>query len=146
MGGTIPLGYDVKDRKLIVNQQEADTIVLIFKRYAELGSVTLLQTELKQLGYVSKRREAAGRLVAGGSPFSRGILYLTLQNHLYRGQIAHKGNIYPGQHEATVDQEMWTAVQEQLAANRRARSLALTAEDPSLLSGLIIDSDGHRMA
>jgi site-specific DNA recombinase len=145
MGGTIPLGYDIKDRKLIINQDEADTVRLIFKRYAELGSVTLLQTELIQLGHISKRREAAGKFVSGGRPFSRGILYHILQNQLYRGQITHKGNIYPGQHEAIVDQEAWTVAQEQLAANCRVRLLALNAEDPSLLSGLIFDSDGHRM-
>ncbi|HMN37574.1 MAG TPA: recombinase family protein [Hyphomicrobium sp.] len=145
MGGTIPLGYDVKERKLVINAVEADTVRLIFKRYAELGSVTLLEAELKRLGYLSKRREGAAGRLAGGRPFSRGILYLILQNHLYRGQVAHKGNVYPGQHERIVDEETWARVQEKLAANRRARSLAVNAEEPSLLSGLIFDSDGQRM-
>ena len=83
-----------------------------------------------------------------GSPvdtFSRGILYLILQNRLYRGEVAHKGDVYPGQHEAIVDAGLWQIVQDKLATNRRARSLAVGAEAPSLLSGLIFDGDGNRM-
>jgi site-specific DNA recombinase len=74
MGGTVPLGYDVKDRKLVVNPAEAETVRLIFTRYAELGSVTLLQAELDRQGYRSKRSEGAVGRLAGGRPFSRGIL------------------------------------------------------------------------
>ena len=70
MGGTIPLGYDVKDRKLVVNATEAETVRLIFARYAELGSVTLLQAELDRRGLRSKRREGAGGRLAGGQPSS----------------------------------------------------------------------------
>jgi len=77
--------------------------------------------------------------------FSRGILYLILQNRLYRGEVAHKGNVYPGQHEAIVGADLWSMVQVKLAANRKARSLAIGAEAPSLLSGIIFDSDGNRM-
>ncbi len=74
MGGNVPLGYDVKDRKLTVNETEAATVRLIFRRYAELGSVALLKAELDRLGIVSKRREGAGGRVAGGQHFSRGAL------------------------------------------------------------------------
>lgn len=145
MGGTVPLGYDVKDRKLIVNPAEAETVRLIFQRYAELGSVKLLQAELDRRELRSKRRDGAKGLITGGAKFSRGILYLILQNHLYRGEVAHKGKVYPGQHEAVVDADLWAVVQEKLAANRKARSLATGAEAPSLLSGLLFDHDGNRM-
>ena len=145
MGGTIPLGYDVKERKLVINEVEAKLVRHIFARYAELGSVTLLQAELDAHGHRSKRREGAGGLIAGGRRFSRGILYLILQNRLYRGEVEHKGNVYPGQHEAIVEAELWTLVQEKLAASRRDRKLSIGAEAPSLLSGLIFDSDGNRM-
>jgi site-specific DNA recombinase len=87
MGGNVPLGYDVKDRKLIVNEPEASTVRLIFKRYAELGSVALLKAELDRLGIVSKRREGDGGRLAGGQHFSRGALYLMLQNWIYRGEV-----------------------------------------------------------
>jgi DNA invertase Pin-like site-specific DNA recombinase len=112
MGGTIPLGYEVKDRRLIVNPAEAETVRLIFQRYAELGSVTLLQAELDRLGYRSKRREGAGGRLAGGRPFSRGILDLILGNRLYRGEVAHQGNIYPSQHEAIVNADLWQIVRD----------------------------------
>ncbi len=74
MGGNVPLGYDVKDRKLTVNETGASTVRLIFRRYAELGSVALLKAELDRLGIVSKRREGGGGRLAGGQHFSRGAL------------------------------------------------------------------------
>ncbi len=145
MGGNVPLGYDVKERKLIVNQAEAETVRMIFRRYAELGSVRLLAEELSGLGIVSKRREGAGGVLAGGNRFSRGALYTLLQNPIYRGEIGHQGKVYPGQHEAIVEAEHWKLVQDKLAGNRQARALGATAEEPSLLAGLIVDGEGHRM-
>ena len=145
MGGNVPLGYDVKDRKLIANETEASTVRVIFKRYAELGSVSLLKAELDRLGIVSKRREGAGGRLAGGQQFSRGALYLMLQNRLYRGDIVHQGEPYPGQHEAILDPELWQIVQNKLAGHRQERALAVGAEAPSLLAGLIVDADGSRM-
>ena len=145
MGGNVPLGYDVKDRKLIVSEPEASTVRLIFRRYAELGSVSLLRAELDRLGIVSKRREGAGGRLAGGQHFSRGALYLMLQNRIYRGEIVHQGTAYPGQHEAILDPELWQIVQNKLAVHRQERALAVGAEAPSLLAGLIVDADGNRM-
>jgi DNA invertase Pin-like site-specific DNA recombinase len=145
MGGNVPLGYDVKDRKLIVNEIEAETVRMIFRRYAELGSVRALGHELDRLGVVSKRREGAGSVLAGGNRFSRGALYTLLQNHLYRGEVAHQDKIYPGQHDAIVDAQLWEVVQQKLAGNRQARVLGANAEEPSLFVGLIVDGNGDRM-
>ena len=128
MGGNVPLGYDVRERKLVVSEAEASTVRMIFRRYAELGSVALLKAELERAGIVSKRREGADRELSGGKPFSRGALYLMLQNWLYRGKVAHKDKIYPGQHEAIIEPELWQAVQDRLAAGRRERSMAVGAE------------------
>jgi hypothetical protein len=119
---------------------------MIFKRYAELGSVALLKAELERAGIVSKRREGADGEPSDGKRFSRGALYLMLQNWLYRGNVAHKEKIYPGQHEAIIEPDLWRAVQDRLAAGRRQRSMAVGAEAPSLLSGLILDSDGARLS
>ena len=91
---------------------------------------------------MSKRLAGAGGWVAGGQHFSRGALYLMLQNRLYRGDIVHQGTAYPGQHKAILDPELWQIVEEKLAANRHERSLAVGAEAPSLLAGLIVDADG----
>ena len=128
MGGTVPLGYRVQERKLVVTPAEAETVRLISRRYAELGSVALLRTELDRRNIRSKRREGAGGRLAGGQKFSRGALYLLLQNRLYRGEVAHKGNVYPGQHDAIVDTELWQIVQDKLASKRRERSLAAGAK------------------
>src|SRR5262249_5666902 len=130
MGGNVPLGYDVKDRKLVVNETEAATVRLIFRRYAELGSVALLKAELGRLGIASKRREGAGGALSGGKCFSRGALYLMLQNRLYRGEVAHKDQIYPRQHDAIIDAGLWQIVQDRLAANPPGRSLAGRARAP----------------
>ena len=147
MGGTVPLGYDVEDRKLIVNESEASTVRMIFQRYAELGSVALLKAELDEKGVVSKIRTGAdGVRLSGGNAFMQGPLYLMLQNRLYRGEVAHQGNIYPGQHKAIIDPELWQVVQDRFAANRRARSLGISVEEPSLLTGLIFDADNNRLS
>jgi hypothetical protein len=116
-------------RILAVNEPEAATARLIFRRYAELGSVALLKAELDRLGIVSKRREGACGRLAGGQRFSRGALYLMLQNRIYRGGITHQGTAYPGQQQkAILDPELWQIVQDKLTANRRERSLAVGAE------------------
>jgi hypothetical protein len=119
MGGNVPLGYAVRERKLAVSEAEASTVRMIFQRYAELGSVALLKAELERAGIVSKRREGADGELSGGKRFSRGALYLMLQNWLYRGNVAHKEKIYPGQHEAIIAPELWQAVQDSPVLNRR---------------------------
>jgi hypothetical protein len=72
MGGNVPLGYDVRERKLVVSEAEASTVRMIFQRYAELGSVALLKAELERAGIVSKRGEGADGELSGGKRFSRG--------------------------------------------------------------------------
>ena len=100
MGGLPPLGYDVKDRKLVVNEREAETVRHIYRRYAVLGSVLALKEELDGDGVVSKARVDKYGRSTGGRPLARGALYLMLQNRIYRGEIVHKDNSYPGEHDA----------------------------------------------
>ena len=118
---------------------------LLFRRYAELGSVRTLADELTSLGIASKRRQGAGGVLAGGNRFSRGALYALLQNPIYRGKIGHQGKGYRGQHEVIVGPELWQLVQQKLDGNRQSRALGETAEEPSLLAGLIVDGEGNRM-
>ena len=145
MGGNVPLGYDVQDRKLVVNAAEAETVGIIFRRYVELGSVRLLGDDLNWRGIVSKRREGARGALSGGNRFSHGALYTLLQNRIYRGEITHQGNVYPGLHEPILDASLWQTVQDRLATNRHERLLGAGAEAPSLLAGLIVDAQGNRM-
>jgi site-specific DNA recombinase len=103
MGGAIPLGYDLQDRLLVINEAEADKVREIYRRYLELGCVSRLQQHLEADGIRSKKRLSKIGNVTGDSIFSRGSLYELLQNPLYLGKVRHKDKVYPGQHEAIVD-------------------------------------------
>ena len=145
MGGLPPLGYDVRDRKLVANREEAQTVLDIYRRYVELRSVRALKVELDAAGIRSKRRTFADGAVYGGHKLSRGALYLMLQNRIYRGEITHKGDAYPGEHKAIVDQALWDTVQAVLAENRVDRTTGADAKYPSLLAGLAFDDSGERL-
>jgi DNA invertase Pin-like site-specific DNA recombinase len=145
MGGRPPLGYEVRDRKLEIVAEEAETVRHIFSRYADLGSVLDLRDELADAGITAKRHVSIGGNVTGGGTLERGALYHLLQNRLYRGEIDHKGAIHPGQHEATVDEALWNKVQAALAENRVERAVRSDAASPSLLAGLLWDEDGIRL-
>src|SRR5665648_755820 len=145
MGGLPPLGYDVRDRKLIVNEEEAHTVLRIFRHYVELRSVRALKAELDAAGIRSKHRTFLDGTVYGGHKLSRGALYLMLQNRIYRGEITHKGDAYPGEHKAIVDQALWDKVQAVLAENRVDRATGVDAKYPSLLAGLAFDDSGERL-
>jgi DNA invertase Pin-like site-specific DNA recombinase len=145
MGGLPPLGYEVRDRKLVVNQAEAKTLLHIFRRYVELRSVRALKAELDDAGIRSKCRTYADGTVCGGHKLSRGALYLMLQNRIYRGEITHSGNAYPGEHKAIVDEALWDKVQAVLSENRVDRATGALASYPSLLAGLAFDDSGERL-
>ena len=108
MGGTVPLGYDAKDRKLVINKIEARKVLDIYQRYLRLKSVRALQAELDAAGIKSKQRVRPDGKDHGTQRFSQGALYLLLQNRTYRGEATHKGNAYPGEHSAIVDSNSGT--------------------------------------
>jgi DNA invertase Pin-like site-specific DNA recombinase len=145
MGGMPPLGYDVKDRKLVVNDDEARTVIGIYQSYLALKSVRALKDELAGAGIRSKRRLRPDGNEYGGQKLSRGALYLMLQNRIYRGEIAHKGQSYPGEHPAIIEQPLWDEVQVILAQNRIERLTGARAKLPSLLGGLVFDESGGRL-
>src|SRR5690348_3301950 len=133
MGGIPTLGYRAQDRKLVVIESEAEIVRAIFRRYAELGSVRLLKDELEARGIKSKSWTTASGRRIGGKPFSRGALYLMLQNRLYRGEVVHKGQSHPGEHTPVINPPLWGAVQAQLAANTAERNAGTRIRQPSLL-------------
>ena len=145
MGGLPSLGYDVQNRKLVVNEEEVLTVLHIFRRYVQLRSVRALQAELDAAGIRSKQRILVNGTPYGGQKLSRGALYLMLQNRIYRGEITHKGNAYPGEHPALVDKVLWDQVQAILAENRVNREVGSYAKQPSLLAGLAFDETGERL-
>ena len=146
MGGNPPLGYDVKDRSLVVNEAEAEIVRYIFRRYAELGSVRELKADLDARGIIGKVRHSASGRRFGGKPFSRGALYKMLQNRVYRGEIVHHGRAYPGKHTSIVDPELWATVAAALEKNRVERSTGQRSRHPSLLMGLLYDAAGNRLS
>ena len=145
MGGRPPLGYEVRDRKLEIVEEEAEAVRHIFRRYVELGSVLDLRDDLAANGITAKRHVSVGGNVTGGGRLERGALYHLLQNRLYRGEIDHKGMIHPGQHAAIIDEDLWNTVQAMLGENRIERSVRSDAAAPSLLAGLVRDEDGVRL-
>jgi site-specific DNA recombinase len=145
MGGQPSLGYEVKDRKLVVNEAEAATVRHIFQRYLELGTVRALRDDLTAKGVVSKHRTAADGSPYGGQRFSRGALYLMLKNRIYRGEIVHKGKAFPGEHAAIVDEGLWRSVQSHLEEKRLERREEDKALEPSLLTGIVFDASSEPM-
>src|SRR5271169_2058603 len=146
MGGVLPLGYDVRERRLIVNHDEAETVRAIFERYLELGSVRLLGIDLRQRGFVSGARVSRNGNARGGKQFSRGALYHLLSNPIYLGEIRHKHERHPGRHEAIVSRELWERVQQRLRDKGVRSGEGRKTEAPSSpLAGKLFDESGEPM-
>lgn len=134
MGGVVPLGYRVEARRLIVEPAEAETVRTIFARFAQCRSTTELVRWLTEQGISSRR----------GTPFSKQALWKLLNNRIYLGEIVHRGQAHPGQHEAIVDAAAWAAVQAVFAVNddecrratrgRRSPAFLLAGRQPRMLS------------
>jgi site-specific DNA recombinase len=144
MGGTLPLGYRVCDRKLVVDAQEAAQVKTIFELYLELGCVAKLKDRLDREGLRSKVRRSHAGQKSGGRAYSRGALYCLLQNPVYVGKVRHRDAIYAGEHEGVIPEQLWDKVQERLKANCKTRRTGSNAKSPSLLVGLLFDPDGNR--
>src|SRR5436853_3893387 len=145
MGGNVPLGYDANERTLVINPAEAETVRRVFALYRELGCVRRVKEEADRLGLRTKCSTAANGTERGGKPFSRGHLYTLLSNPIYTGHIAHKGELHPGQQAALIDDESWSTVRDQLAANTSNHRRRAKAAEPSLLAGLLVDARGERL-
>jgi DNA invertase Pin-like site-specific DNA recombinase len=146
MGGRAPLGYDVKQRKLVVNREEARLVNDLYRRYLELGSVSKLKTYLDQQGLKSKKRVSATGNHSGGVSFFPGALYLILQNPIYLGEVRHRNHSYPGEHEAIIPRHLWELVQAKLKKGNQGRRNGVKANCSSLLVGLIQDAAGNRLS
>jgi DNA invertase Pin-like site-specific DNA recombinase len=132
MGGIVPVGYDAHNRKLHINKVEAETVRIIFEQFLKLGNVRLLQDWLRENDVRNK----------DGNHFSRGPIYKLLHNSIYIGLIRYKAETYAGEHQALVDNETWSKVQELLAANRNSESTKARSTNASLLTAVIFDSAG----
>ena len=133
MGGFVPLGYDVQDRKLVVNEAEAATVRMIFERFVKIGSATALVRALRTEGIRGKQ----GKLV------DKGYVYKLLNNRVYVGEAVHKGTAYPGEHQAIIDRALWDRVHAVLRESPRKRAANTRAQTPALLKGLIFGPTGQ---
>ncbi len=143
-GGSVPLGYDSVDKKLVVNKDEAKTVRLIFNRYLVLKSFQKLVDELNEKGIVSKTRHLKSG-TSGGVTFTYGPLAYLLKNRTYLGETGHKGAWFPGEHEAIVDLQIFEQVQELLKANSLGRT-GRREQSGALLTGILFDDRGNRMS
>jgi site-specific DNA recombinase len=149
MGGTVPQGYRVENRKLVVDPPEAKCVRLIFELYLTCGSTTALLTELNRRGVCSAVRVSQAGRSSGGVAFGTGSIDYLLHNRVYVGEVVHKGEVYPGEHDAILDQGLFDAVQQKLASQarpKRGRRLLSQSLVTNLLTGLIFDSNGNRMS
>ncbi|CAM3302610.1 recombinase family protein [Paracoccus nototheniae] len=132
MGGNPPLGYEVKDRKLIVNEEDAAHVRWMFARFLEIGSATELAREVDVRGIRTRR----------GNRIDKKSIYRILNNRAYLGEAVHKGTSYPGEHAAIIDMATWDKVRATLTDSPRIRAARTRAQTPALLKGLIYGPDG----
>jgi site-specific DNA recombinase len=146
-GGTVPLGYDVRDKKLVINKNEAVTVCTIFHRYLELRSFGKLVADLDRRGIVTKRRNTKVAKYNGGIPFTYGPLAHFLKNRIYLGEVHHGGKWFEGEHEAIVDHATFDRVQRLLTTKSKSNGRkAKRSESGALLLGKLYDDRGNLMS
>ena len=144
VGGVVPLGYEVKDRKLIVNVEEAATVRLIFSRYLDLGSLSALQRDLRERGIITRKRTLSSGRAIGGRALTNGPLAYLLRNRMYLGDINHRDKSYPGEHAPIMERGLFEAVQTKLTENRQERRRRRQSSN-ALLMGKLFDDRGNPM-
>src|ERR1700694_3210286 len=143
VGGTLPLGYEMKDGKIAIIEEEAELVRSIFRRYLELGSVNELLRDLRERNIRTKTRRLSTGATRGGIPFGRGALYYLLGNHFYVGEVKYKNEILPGEQPSIMDRALFDAVREKSLAQWSHRTIVRNKSD-HLLTGLLFDDAGHR--
>jgi DNA invertase Pin-like site-specific DNA recombinase len=144
-GGSVPLGYDVMDKKLVINVKEAKTVRYIFQRYLQLKSFRSLIADLDSKGIHTKKRILSNGKTIGGARFTYGPLSYLLKNRTYLGETSHGDEWFPGEHEPILDQPLFQRVRDQLAEHSIARTVKRSEQD-SLLTGFLFDDRGNRMS
>jgi site-specific DNA recombinase len=144
VGGNLPLGYEMKDGKIVIIEQEAELVRSIFRRYLELGGVNELVRDLSDRNIRTKTRQLSTGATRGGIPFGRGALYYLLGNRFYIGEVKYKNEILPGEQPPIMDRALFDAVREKSLAQWSHRTVMRNKSD-QLLTGLLFDDAGHRM-
>ncbi len=137
MGGVVPLGYDIKDRHLQINEVEANTVRAIFDLFLKTQSPTQMVKPLADMGVVSKQRVTKKERTVGGTPFNIGGIYKILNNPIYIGKIKHKDELYDGRHQAIITQEIWEATQNLLHSRANKSDTQAKRGQRAMLTGLL---------
>jgi site-specific DNA recombinase len=145
MGGVVPLGYRVENRRLVIEESEAETVRMLFQRYVGTKSITRMVDGLAAEGIRTKLRTLVTGRTTGGVPFTRGSLSQLLQNPLYMGKVRHRRELFDGEHDAIIAEDQWNEVQLTLSGNRNDRRNGRLTNNPSLLTGMLADPDGRPM-
>ena len=144
VGGMVPLGYQLRDGKLSIVEDEADRVRLIFARYLALGSVNRLVLELRERDIRTKIRRLSNGNTRGGVPFTQGPLFYILRNRFYLGEVIYKGEICPGPQPPLIDRALFDAVQRRLT-EQRSHHVRTRNRSEAPFRGLLFDSAGNRM-
>ncbi len=127
-GGPTPLGYDLKEKRLIVNAAEAEEVREIFRRFLSLGSIMELVGELRTRGARVKNGKRG--------PYDKTSARNLLQNPIYVGKVRSGGELYAGAHERIIDDATWQAAEKLLSTSDRAYR-APSGKTAALLRGLL---------
>jgi len=144
VGGNLPCGYEMKDGKIAIVEEEAELVRSIYRRYLELGGVNELVRELRERNIRTRTKLLATGAARGGIPFGRGALYYMLSNHFYIGEVKYKNEILPGEQPPIMDRALFEAVRQKSLAQWSHRTIVRNKSD-HLLTGLLFDDAGHRM-
>lgn len=140
-GGTVPLGYDVENRKLVVNTDEAARVRHIFQRYLELGNLNDLYQDLNRRNVKGKPRKLKNGLQEP-APFGSSTIQYLLSNPTYIGKVRHKGHIHEGQHEPIIPTDLWKEVQDRLTSQSMTIRNHKKHKQKNILRGLMFDQAG----
>ncbi len=137
MGGNIPLGYDVKDRKLLINEKEAKIVRILFQNFAETASITETARELNNLGFTTKTWISNNGKLHKGKRFNKSNVRRILNNHLYIGKVKHKDKLFDGMHKPIIDEQIWQKTRELLSTNNKIQLPSLRVTTAPLLKGIM---------
>lgn len=137
MGGNIPLGYDAKDRKLLINEKEAKIVRILFQNFAETASITETARELNNLGFTTKTWISNNGKLHKGKRFNKSNVRRILNNHLYIGKVKHRDKLFDGMHKPIIDDQTWQKTRELISTNNKIQTPTSRVTTAPLLKGIM---------
>jgi site-specific DNA recombinase len=145
MHGVPPLGYDVVERRLVVNLAEAATVRRIFQRFVDTVSATKVTRELRAEGITTKAWTSKAGRKCGGQALQKCTLTAMLKNRAYLGELKSRGGWIQGTHEPIIDPSLWDSAQAVFTVNPQRRANLSRSRAVYPLKGILVDQEGHAM-